>query len=161
MTTLSVDKRIDVLAEGTATMIRALSEHFETTLSLYNRGHTRVGETLLTHAVNRTPCHIACTDVNTVSTQHIALMCYTLTRGSSCAFHKIFIPSLVSRHVSRLAQHTQHFDISFVHQLRLKVDHVQNTLRRFTKPRSDGFTDPEPRTGYEPNKTVDNPIVTE
>ena len=27
--------------------------------------------------------------------------------------------------------------------------------------RGDGFTDPEPRTGYEPNRTVDNPIVTE
>ena len=25
----------------------------------------------------------------------------------------------------------------------------------------DGFTDPEPRTGHEPKKTVDNPIVTE
>ena len=96
--------------------------------------------------VNRTPCNIACTDVNSVSTQHIALMCYRLTRGSSCAFHIIFIPSLVLRHVSRLAQHTQHFDFSFVHRLRLNVDHVQNTLRRFTRPRSDGFTDPEPRT---------------
>ena len=27
--------------------------------------------------------------------------------------------------------------------------------------RGDGFTDPEPRTGYEPKRTVDNPIVTE
>ena len=27
--------------------------------------------------------------------------------------------------------------------------------------RIDGFTDPELRTGYEPNRTVDNPIVTE
>ena len=26
---------------------------------------------------------------------------------------------------------------------------------------SDGFTDPEHRTGYEPKRTVDNPIVTE
>ena len=51
-----------------------------------------------TVCVNRTPCHIACTDVNTVSTQHIALICYKLTRGLSCAFHKIFIPSVVSRH---------------------------------------------------------------
>ena len=25
----------------------------------------------------------------------------------------------------------------------------------------DGFTDPEPRIGYDPNRTVDNPIVTE
>ena len=27
--------------------------------------------------------------------------------------------------------------------------------------RGDGFTDPEPRTGYETKRTVDNPIVTE
>ena len=40
--------------------------------------------------VNRTTCHIACTVVSTVSTQHIALACDTLTRGSSssCAFQK-------------------------------------------------------------------------
>ena len=91
--------------------------------------------------VNRTPCHIACTDVNTVSTQHIALICYTLTRGSSCAFHTIVIPSLVPRHVSRPALYTKHCDLiltvlhfSFAHRPRLKVDHVRNTLSRFTRP---------------------------
>ena len=88
--------------------------------------------------VNRTPCHIACTDVNTVSTQHIALICCTLKRGSSCAFLKIVIPSLVPHHVSRPAQYTQHFDLIFTvssaHRLRLKVDHVGNALRRFTRP---------------------------
>ena len=39
-------------------------------------------------SVNRTPCHIACTDADTLSPQHMALIRYTLTRGSSCAFHK-------------------------------------------------------------------------
>ena len=29
------------------------------------------------------------------------------------------------------------------------------------EPRGDGFTDPEPRTSYEPNRTVDNPTITE
>ena len=85
--------------------------------------------------------HIACADADTFSTQHIALICYTLTRSSSCAFHRLVIPCLVSRQVSRPAQCTQHFVLyftvlyfSFVHRLRLKVDHVQNTLRRFTWP---------------------------
>ena len=50
--------------------------------------------------VNRTLCHTACTDVNTVSTQHIELICFTLARGLSCAFHEKVIPSLVPRHVS-------------------------------------------------------------
>ena len=54
-----------------------------------------------------------------------------------CPKH-FLIPSLVSRHVSRPAQYIQHFVLffiflyfSFFQQLRLKVDHVQNTLRRF------------------------------
>ena len=48
-----VDKGIDVPAKGTTTMIRALSEYFETTpLTLApNRGHTGVGEALLAHAI--------------------------------------------------------------------------------------------------------------
>ena len=63
-----------------------------------------------------------------------------MAQGSSCAFHKIVITSLVPRHVSR--QYTQHFDLiltvlhfSFAHRLRLKVDHVRKTLRRFTRPK--------------------------
>ena len=28
------------------------------------------------------------------------------------------------------------------------------------EPGGDGFTDPEPRTGYEPNRIVDNPTIT-
>ena len=74
-------------------------------------------------------------------TIHIALICYTLMRGSSCAFHKIVIPSLVPRHVTRPAQYPQQFVLSFTclyfffaHRLRLKVEHVGNTLRRFTRP---------------------------
>ena len=56
---------------------------------------------------------------------------------------KKVILSLVPRHVSRPAQYTQYIDLiltvlhfSFAHQLRLKVDHVPNTLRRFTGPQS-------------------------
>ena len=91
--------------------------------------------------VNRTPSHNASTDTDTMSAHHT--WCYTLTRGSSWIVcpKQFLIPSLVSRHVSRAAQYTQHFVLfvtflyfSFVHWLRLKVDHVQNTLRRFTKP---------------------------
>ena len=86
-----------------------------------------------------TPCHIACTDADKLSAQHIELNCYTLTRGSSCAFHKIVIPHHVSRHVSRPAQHTYLFDINFtfIHvtfSCLLKVDHVQNPPHRFTRP---------------------------
>ena len=116
--------------------------------------------------VNRTPCHTACTDADTLSAQHIALIYYTLTRGSSCAFLKIVIPSLVSRHVSRPAP-------SIVSSISLS-----STSPSFTGSRSrvitsrihcadsrgfggDGFTNPEPRTGYEPKRTFDNPIVTE
>ena len=76
--------------------------------------------------VNGILFHIACKNVNIVFTQRFALICYTFTRDSSCAFHNIFIPSLVPRHISRLAQYTQHFDLIF------NVDHVRNTLRRFT-----------------------------
>ena len=52
------------------------------------------------------------------------------------AFHKIVIPSLVPRHVSRPAQCTQHLILIF-------------TVLYFS------FADPEPRRGYEPNRTVD------
>ena len=77
--------------------------------------------------MNRAPCHIARTGVNTVPTQHIALICYTLTRGSSCDFH-------VSRQVIRPAQHAYTVDLNsaFIHytfsfRLRLKVDSIQHT----------------------------------
>ena len=85
-----------------------------------------------------------------------------------CVPKKIVIPSLVSRHVSRPAQHTQHFDLiftvlcfSFVHRLRPKVDHVRNTLRRLTRPWRWWFY--ESRTAHKlwATRTVDNPIVTE
>ena len=119
-----------------------------------------------TWGVNRTPCHIACTDVNTVSTQHIALICYTLTSGSCCAFHKIVLPSTVPRHVSRPAQYTHHFDL--ISLFSTCPSHNGSGSRLIASGthcadsrglRGNGFTDPEPRTGYEPNRTVDNPIV--
>ena len=82
--------------------------------------------------VNRTPCHIACTDVNTVSTQRIALICCTLTRGSSCAFHKIFVPSLVPRHVSRPAVHPALWP------------HIHSSLLLFRSPaQAQGWSRPE------------------
>ena len=83
----------------------------------------------------------------------------------------MFIPSLVSRHVIRLAQHvyTVDLNLAFIHctfsfRLRLKVDSIQNSLRQSTRRlRGDGLSESEPRTGYDPNKVVDgfNPIVTE
>ena len=42
---------------------------------------------------------------------------------------------------------------SFTHRFRLKVDHVWCTLRQFTRPGGEGFMDPQPRTGYEPNRS--------
>ena len=44
---------------------------------------------------------------------HTAHCTNLLHAGSSCAFHNIVTPSLVLRHVSRLAQCTQHFDLIF------------------------------------------------
>ena len=82
--------------------------------------------------VNRTACHIACTDVNTVSTQRIALICCTLTRGSRCAFHKIFVPSLVPRHVSRPAVHPALWP------------HIHSSLLLFRSPaQAQGWSRPE------------------
>ena len=81
-----------------------------------------------------------------ISTSH---MMFTFTRGSrlklKCVPETFLIPSLVSRHVSRPAQYTQHFVLFFTllyysfHWLRLKVDHVQNALRRFTRPQRRRF----------------------
>ena len=103
---------------------------------------TKIGGWEKRKEVNRTLCHSACTDVNTVSSfWHWFVTGSLVAQGSSCAFHRIVIPSLVPRHVSRPAQCTQHSDIiftvlyfSFAHRLRLKVDHVRSTLRRFTRP---------------------------
>ena len=65
------------------------------------------------------------------------------------------------RSVPRHAQHTEHFIFYISHyHWSPKVDHIQNPLRRSTR-RVDGFTDPEPRTGYEPKMIVDNPTTTE
>ena len=58
-----------------------------------------------TRSKKRTLCHIA------LSPQHIALICYTLTRGSSCAFHKTVIPSCFA---PCLTTYTQHFVFSFI-----------------------------------------------
>ena len=91
--------------------------------------------------VKRAPSHLACTDVNTVSTQHIAPIRHTLTRGSSGPFHKWSFHLLfraMSHDLPRTpsTSTTSFFTVlyfSFAHRRRLKVDPVQNTLRRFTR----------------------------
>ena len=139
--------------------------HAENACSLRKRVDSTT-KTDMTYCV--TFCHIACTDADTFSAQHIELIFYTLMRGSSCAFHKTVIPYHVSRHVSRLAQHTYLFDINFTSSTslsltgsgsRLITSRIHCTDSRGL--RGDGFVDPHPRTGYEPTRTVDNPIVTE
>ena len=78
---------------------------------------------------------------------------------------KAFVPSLVPRHVSRPAQYTQHFDLIFgvlylffSHRLRLKVDH------EYTAPIHEASEVTVLRIqnlARVPNRTVDDPIVTE
>ena len=90
-----------------------------------------------------------------VSTSHMMLHAH--------AWLKLNTPSLVSRHVSRPAQCS--FSVSCT-----SPSFTGSSSRSITSRihcadsrafRGDGFTDPEPRTGYEPQRTVDNRIVTE
>ena len=119
--------------------------------------------------VNRTPCHMACTNVNTLSAQRIVLICYTLTRGSrlmNCVPKHFLNPSLVSRHVSRPAHHTQHFVLyftvlyfSFAHRLTGSGSRLFTSRIHCANSQGlggDSFTDPEPRTTCEPNRVVDS-----
>ena len=96
----------------------------------------RCEQNTISHCMHRRR-HFVRTSQCTHSLYHI--------RGSrlklNCVPKTFLIPSLVSRHVSRPAQYTQHLVLSFtclhfsfVHRLRLKFDHVQNTLCRFTRP---------------------------
>ena len=73
----------------------------------------------------------------------------------------------LSRHVSRYdTRDTQHVFFIFFFCSRsettAKVDHIDNTLRRSTEPH-EGDSCPEQllRTGYEPNRIVDNKIIDE
>ena len=128
---------------------------------------TSFASNLLYMSVNRTPSHIACPGADTLSAQHT--WCSTLTRCPSwisCPKH-FLIPSLVSRHISRPAQYTQHFvlfSLSSTSPFTGSGSRLITSRTHFADSRDlggDGFTDPEPRTGYEPERTVDNPIVTE
>ena len=117
--------------------------------------------------------HITFTSTMTISTRRLKKRrCYTLTRGSSqvelCA-QNIFSFHLLFRAMS----HDQHSAPSMLYSFSLS-----STSPSFTGSGSmlitsrmhcadsrdlggDGFTDPEPRTGCEPQRIVDNPIVTE
>ena len=55
---------------------------------VYDSGRKGLGGEYSPFVVSLVGDFDACTDVNTVSSQHIAVICYTLTRSSSCAFHK-------------------------------------------------------------------------
>ena len=105
-------------------------------------------------------------DADTLSPQHIALICYTLTRGSRIVCPKHFlIPSRVSRHVSRPAQYTQHF-VSFFSLSSTSPSFTGSGPRLITSRiqcadsrdlTDDGFADPEPRNVYEPKKDCRQP----
>ena len=90
--------------------------------------------------VSRTPCHIACADADTLSAHHVALIPCTsypcLKTHELCAHdHLLFRAMSHDLHSTpSILSSLSLFCFSFVHRLRLKVDHVQNTLRRFTRP---------------------------
>ena len=123
-----------------------------------------------TRFVNRTLCYTACTHVNTVHTAHCTdwLHAHAWLKVELCALKTFLSFHLLFRAMGHDLDSTpstltffccSYF--SFTHLLRLKVDHVWSILRQFTRPGGEGFMDPQPRTGYEPNRTVGNPIVTE
>ena len=80
--------------------------------------------------------------IHFVSTSHMMLHAHTWLKSSWIVCPKHFlIPSVVSHHVSRSAQYTEHYVIffTFLHfsiflWLRLRVCHVLSTLRRFRRP---------------------------
>ena len=112
--------------------------------------------------VNRTPSHIACTDAHIVAAHHIALIpCTTsVAQGSRIVCPKHFlVPSLVPRHVSRPALYTQH--LSSLSLASTSPSFTGSGSRLITSRihcadsrglRGDGFTDPEPCTGYDPKE---------
>ena len=119
---------------------------------------------------HKTCSHCMCRRRHSASASHVMFHAHARLKSISIVCPKHFlIPSLASRHVARPAQYTQHFVIFFTFTL-LSPSFTGSGSRLITSRihwadsrelGGDGFTDPEPRTGYEPKRTVDNPIVTE
>ena len=107
--------------------------------------------------MDETPSHIACIDAHIVSAHHIALiLCTTsMAQGSlHCVPKIVFVFCAVSHAMHSTLSTSSSTSPTIIGLQRLITSRISCADPR--EPRGNGFTDPEPRTGYEPNRVESN-----
>ena len=113
--------------------------------------------------VNRTACHSACTDGHIELAHHIALILCTPHLGlkviSVVCPKKIFVFCAVFHVMLSTLSTPFSTSLTFTGPHRLITSRIP--CDDPWEPTGDGFTNPEPFTGYGPKNIVDNPTITE
>ena len=135
----------------------------ESILSAVHQAKVHVfSDSELLSCVNRTPSQSACTDAHIVSAHHIAhIPCTTSVAQSNldCVPKIVFVVCAVSHAMHSTLSNPSSTSPTITGLQRLITSRNPCTDPR--EPRGDGFTDPEPRTSYEPKRIVDNPTITD
>ena len=110
-------------------------------------------------SVNSNTSHTTCTDADTLSAHHIALILCTSSgaQGQLDCLPKVVVSFHLSRAMSLAPHRTPRTSASAFST----VPGLQKLLTSRNPCADPRFSDPSSRTGYEPNRIVDNQIINE